>query len=209
VKTYGMSASRSFGDVNLAGEASIRDDVPLRSQNIIYAAPLQPQPRLATGRTAHVNLSALASFGPNFIARESTLVAELAWNRLLRKNDPDNELDAGRSRDATALQFIFTPTYRQVAPGLDLSVPVGLRYTVSGNSPVTAWDAKGSGSANVGVEGTYLGDWQFALTYTHYIGKAVPFVDYSPLLAGGNPIYGHGNPLADRNYLALSLRRTF
>jgi hypothetical protein len=209
VKTYGVSASRSFGDVNIAGEASIRDDVPLRNQNIVYAAPFQPPPRLATGRTAHLNLSALASFGPNLIARESTLVAELAWNRLLHRNDPDNELDAGRTRDAAALQFIYTPTYRQVVSGLDLSVPVGLRYTLSGNSSVTAWDAKGSGNANVGIEGTYLGDWQFALTYTHYLGKAVPFVDYSPLRAGGSPIYGHGNPLADRNFVALSLRRTF
>jgi len=37
----------------------------------------------------------------------------------------------------------------------------------------------------------------------------VPFVDYSPILSGGSPIYGIGNPLADRDYIALSLRRTF
>jgi hypothetical protein len=212
VKTFGISASHSLGDFNVAGEASVRDDVPLWSTNMLYPGSFgAPQPRPALGRTAHLNLSTLATFGPSFIARESSLVAEVAWNRVLSKDDPDHSLDEGRTRDATALQFIYTPSYRQALPGLDLSVPLGLRYVLDGNSAVTGagWGAKGTGSANLGVEGTYLGVWQFAVNYTHYIGKAVPFVDYSPLLTGGHAIFGRGNQLADRNYLALSLRRTF
>ena len=210
VKTYGVSASHSVGDFNLAGEASIRDNMPLRSTNMLYGFfPGQPRPQFATGRTAHLNLSTLATFGPSFIARESALVAEIAWNRVLHKDDPDVELDADRTRDATAVQFIFTPTYRQALPGLDLNVPIGLRYTVDGHSSVTAWDSRGAGSFNIGLEGNYLGVWQFTLNYTQFIGKAVPFVDYSPILAGGSAIYGHGNPMADRNNIALSLRRTF
>ncbi|CAN7740463.1 DUF1302 domain-containing protein [Variovorax sp. LjRoot290] len=210
VKVYGVSASRSVGDFNFAGEASVRDNMPLRSTNMLYGFfPGQPQPRYATGRTAHLNLSTLASFGPSFISRESSLVAEIAWNRVLHKTDPDGELDAGRTRDATALQLIFTPTYRQALPGLDLSIPIGLRYTLDGRSSVTAWDARGNGSVNVGLEGNYLGVWQFALNYTHFIGKAVPFVDFSPSLNGGSPIFGHGNALADRDFVSLTLRRTF
>ncbi len=210
IRTYGVSVSRSVGDFNLAGEASIRDNVALRSTNMLYGFfPGQPLPKYATGKTAHINVSTLATFGPNPIARESGLVAEIAWNRMLSKNDPDGELDAGRTRDATAVQFIYTPSYRQALPGLDLSVPMGVRYTVAGHSSVTAWDAKGAGSFNVGLDGNYLGVWQFTLVYTQYIGKAVPFVDYSPLLTGGSAIYSKGNPLADRNNIALSLRRTF
>lgn len=210
VKTVGISASRSIGDFNFAVEASVRNDMPLRSQNILYGFfPGQPRPQVAKGRTAHLNLSTLATFGPNFLARESSLLAEIAWNRVLSKDDPDNELDKGRTRDATAIQLLYAPTYRQVLPGLDISVPVGLRYTIDGNSSVTVWDAEGSGSANIGIEGTYLNAWQFGLTYTHYIGSEIPFVDYRPLLSGGSAIYGHGNPLGDRNYVALWLRRTF
>ncbi|NUP86835.1 MAG: DUF1302 family protein [Burkholderiaceae bacterium] len=212
VKTVGVSATHSVGDFNLALEASVRDDMPLWSSNMLYPGGIGVlQPRHATGRTAHLNLSTLATFGPSFIARESSLVAELAWNRVVSKNDPDHVLDEGRTRDATALQVIFTPSYRQALAGLDISVPVGLRYMVSGNSAVTGagWGAQGTGSANVGLEGNYLGVWQFAVNYTHYIGKAVPFVDYAPLLTGGHARYGDGNPLADRNHLALSVRRTF
>lgn len=212
VKTVGASASRSFGDFNLAGEVSVRDDMPLWSVNMLYPGSLgAPQPRPALGRTAHLNVSTLASFGPGFLARESSLAAEVAWNRVLSTDDPDRSLDEGRTRDATAIQFIFTPSYRQALAGMDLSVPVGIRYVVDGNSGVTGagWGARGTGSANVGLEGNYLGVWQFSLNYTHYIGTAVPFVDLSPLLTGGHSIYGQGNPLADRNHLALSLRRTF
>jgi hypothetical protein len=210
VKTYGASISRSFGEVNLAAEGAIRDNVPLRNTNMLYGFfPGQAAPRIATGRSAHLNVSTVATFGQNFIARESTLLAELAWNRVLSENDPDRQLDSGRTRDASAIQFVYTPTYRQVLPGLDLGVPLGLRYTLSGRSSVTAWDAKGNGTATIGVDGNYLNVWQFAVTYTHFIGPAVPFVDYSPLLAGGAPRYGWGNSLADRNFVSLSLRRTF
>lgn len=210
VKVYGASASRSVGDFNFSAEASIRDDMPLRSTNMLYGFfPGQPEPRYATGSTAHLNLSTLASFGPNLLARESTLVAELAWNRVLRKNDPDGELDASRTRDATALQFLYTPTYRQALPGLDLSVPIGLRYTLDGHSAVTVWDSQGSGSVNVGLGGNYLGVWQFALTYTRFFGKAEPFFDFSPVTTGGTPLYSRGNPLADRDFVAFTLRRTF
>lgn len=212
VKTAGVSATRSFGDFNVATEASVRDDMPLRSTNMIYPGGFgAPQPKPALGRTAHLNLSTLATFGPSAIARESALVAEIAWNRVLSKDDPNGELDKAATRDATALQFIFTPSYRQALPGLDLSVPIGLRYVLDGNSSVTGagWGAEKTGSATLGLEGTYLGVWQFSLNYTHYIGKAVPFVDFSPILAGGTPNFGRGNPLADRDHVALSLRRTF
>jgi hypothetical protein len=210
IKTAGVSWSRSLGDFNVAAEGSMRKDQPLRSTNMLYGFfPGQPAPQFATGDTAHLNVSTVASFGPSFIARESSLLGEIAWNRVLSTNDPDHTLDAGRTRDATAIQLLYTPTYRQVVPGLDLSVPAGVRYVLDGRSSITPWDAKGNGSFNIGIEGTYQQVWQFSVTYTHYIGSAVPYVDYSPLLTGGSPMFGFGNSLADRNYVALSLRRTF
>src|SRR5882672_6576903 len=96
VKTFGASVTRSVGDFNFAAEASIRDDVPLRSENMIYAPQSAAQPRPAKGRTAHLNVSTLAAFGPNFLAQESNLLAEIAWNRVLKKDDPDGTLDQAR-----------------------------------------------------------------------------------------------------------------
>jgi hypothetical protein len=209
IKTAGVSASHTFGEVNFSLEASVRDDMPLRSANMLYPAAFAGRPQYATGKTAHVNLSWLASFGPNFLAEESALVGELAWNRVMKLDDPDHELDHGVTRDATAIQLIYTPTYRQALPGLDINVPVGLRYSLDGHSAITPWGARGNGTATLGVEGNYLGTWQLGATYTHYIGKTKPFVDFSPSLTGGSPEFSDGNPLADRNNIAFFLRRTF
>ena len=210
IKVYGASATRSVGDFNFAVEGSIRNDMPLRSPGVIYGFfPGQPEPRYAKARTAHLNLSTLASFGPGWIARESNLVAEIAWNRVLHKTDPDHAMDQDRTRDATALQMVYTPRYRQIVAGLDLNVPIGLRYTLDGRSAVTTWDARGNGNASIGLTGSYLGVWQFALTYNRFIGKAAPFIDYAPTLTGGTPQFGQGNALADRHFTALTLSRTF
>jgi hypothetical protein len=210
IRTAGISATHSFGDANFSAEASVRDNMPLTNTNMVYPN-IASEPRYAKGRTAHLNLSWLATFGPSVLARESSFVGEVAWNRVLHADDPDQELDAIRTRDATALQFIFTPTYRQVVSGLDISVPLGLRYVVDGNSSVTGlgWGPRGTGLATVGLEGNYLGVWQFTLGYSHYIGRAEPLVDFSPLLTNGAPHFTRGNVLADRNNVALSLRRTF
>jgi len=210
IKTLGVSATRSFGDANFAVEASVRDGMPLTSTNMVYPNTA-PEPSYATGRTAHVNVSWLATFGPSLVARESSFVGELAWNRVLRERDPSGELDSIRTRDASAIQFVFTPTYRQLLSGLDLGVPVGLRYVLDGNSSVTGlgWGPRKTGLATLGVDGNYLGVWQFTLTYSHYLGRAEPLVDYSPLMTGGAPHFTRGNVLADRDNVALSLRRTF
>ena len=91
----------------------------------------------------------------------------------------DQIVDLGPGHGATGGEVVFQGTFREI-----------LR-------------------ARNSLTGDYLSVWQFSVTYTHYIGKAVPFVEYTPLLTGGQPIYSTGNPLADRNYLALSVRRTF
>jgi hypothetical protein len=210
VTTAGFSATQSIGNTNLSLEVSARNNMPLTNANIVYPN-VQAAPRYATGRTAHVNLSWLTSLAPSFLARESTLVGELAWNRALSKNDPDHMLDELRTRDATALQVIFSPSYRQVLPGLDVNVPLGLRYVVDGNSSVTGlgWGAEHTGTATLGLEGTWQGVWQFSINYNKYLGAPEPFVNYKPLLTGGHAVYSSGNPLADRDYIALSVRRTF
>ena len=210
ITTVGASATHSIGNTNFSLEVSARNKMPLVTANIIYPN-VQAAPQYATARTAHANLSWLSTMGPNWLAREASLVGELAWNRVLSMDDPFHTLDELRTRDATALQVVLSPSYRQVLPGLDLNVPVGLRYAVDGTSAITGfgWGAEHTGSATVGLDGIYQGVWQFSVTYNKYLGKAEPWVNYRPLLSGGHANYSSGNPLADRDYVAFSLRRTF
>ena len=205
IKALGASATHTFGDFNVALEGSVRDNMPLRSTNMLYPGAFAPAPQYATGRTAHVNLSTLATFGPELHraridpGRRDRLEPRAAASTIRTTNST-----RGRTRDAAALQLIFTPTYRQALPGLDLGVPVGVRYSLAGCSSVTVWDCKGNGYFTLGLEGNVLNTWQFALGYQHFFGSADPFVDYSPILTGGSPIYGQGNSLRDRDFITLS-----
>ena len=202
IKTVGMSASHSIGIFNLAAELSFRDDMPLRSDQMFYGLG-RAAPDFAKGRTAHFNFSGLAALGPNFIAEESTFIGEFAWNRVLSKDDPDHVLDPAVTRDASAIRLSYAPMYRQVVSGLDLSVPVGLGYNLSGFSSVTPWNARDTGDLTLGLEGTYETVWNVALKYTKYLGDTVPVFDYS---TNAN---GTGNSFADRDFISLTVRRTF
>lgn len=212
VRTVGLSASRSLGDYNLAGEVSFRDNMPLRATQafwgpiagfVIPGSPAQ-EPSVPRGKTAHANFSWLASLGPNVLSQESSFLGELAWNRVLSRNDPFGLVDRAVTRDATAMRLSYTPTYRQALPGLDLSVPFGVGYVLRGFSAITAWNAEDTGDLSLGLDGTYLGDWNFSLKYTKYIGKSIPFIDPN---AGFS--YGVGHPLGDRDFVSLAIRRTF
>ena len=87
IRALGASFSTTVDEYSFAGEASMRWNMPLVSngQTVLpgVIADNDDDALYAVGRTAHVNLNVLASFGPNFIARESGLVGEVAWNRLL------------------------------------------------------------------------------------------------------------------------------
>ncbi|MFS2020923.1 DUF1302 family protein, partial [Massilia sp. CT11-108] len=59
-----------------------------------------------------------------------------AWNRLLSVTKNSAALNPNTTDDALGIKLVYTPTYRQVFPGIDLSVPVGLSYFPMGKSAV-------------------------------------------------------------------------
>jgi hypothetical protein len=210
VKAVGGSFSTTVGNVNLAGEASVRYNASLDSDaqvDLTGKGNNSDNPLYAVGKTAHAQLSWIAALGPSFLAREADFVGELAWNRVLSVTKNLSALNPNATRDAANLRTVFEPKYRQVLPGLDLSVPVGLGWGLMGNSAaVGAFLGKDTGDLSIGVNGTYLGVWNFGLNYTHYLGKAGTF-----LIADANGNY-HRSFLqsnADRDFISFNVRRTF
>lgn len=216
ITTYGASASRTFGAVNLAGEVSVRRDVPLVSYNL--SAPLgqtlsseTDSGIYAVGDSAHANLSALWTVPATPFFQEASIMAEAAWNRLTSiKRNPD-KLDPNTSRDAWGWRMVFTPTYRQVLPGLDISVPIGLSYNPHGKSSVVSvFNNTGidkGGDFSIGLDGAYLDDWRFTLSYTRFYGDTGLF--QSGYNGTTTQVKTFQNYLADRDFVALSIRRTF
>jgi hypothetical protein len=221
-KLFGLSASHTFGDANVAIEASMRHNQALASSgNAVDTTPLMQalgvpvgamnnsgNPAYAVGNTAHVNLNTIWSLAPNALFRESTLVAEVAWNRMLSCTKNCGALDTHGSRDAWGMRMVFTPTFRQVASGLDLSVPMGLSYAPKGSRSLASGPgvlpADGGGDMTLGLSAVYDAVWFFDLAYTHFYGAANTL-----LTAGASPTYTYGQDLKDRDFVTLTVRRSF
>lgn len=216
INAYGASASRTFGPVNLAGEISVRKNVPLVSYNMSAALPLTlsaatDQGIFAVGNSAHMNFSALWTVPATPLFNEASFVGEIGWNRLTHIVRNADKLDPRAERDALGWRFVFTPTYRQVVPGLDLGVPISLSYNPHGKSSVVSvFNNTGidkGGDFSIGLDGSYLDAWRFTLNYTRYYGEKGLF--HNGLNGTTTQVKTFQNYFADRDFVSFSLRRTF
>lgn len=214
IEAYGISANRTFGNVNFGAEFSIRDNTPLASTGLtIFQTPgglvvngdydNNDNPGYAVGRSAHANLSWLASLRPNWLANETSFAGEIAWNRRLSFTSGEEFANPLADRDAVALRMVLTPRYRQVLDGLDLSIPMGVSYTHGNSSAIGAtFGADNGGDISLGLEGTYLNDWTMTMQYVHFYGDpGVP--------QNSDQQQQYKQALADRDFLTLSVRKTF
>ena len=106
------------------------------------------------------------------------------------------------THDAASIQLVYEPIYRQVYAGLDISVPLGGSYTRGRSSSVQAFGVDKGGNLNIGVTGTYLDRWRFALYFTHYYGPGGPALD-------SLNHFSFNQALADRDFIAFTIRTTF
>jgi hypothetical protein len=207
VRSFGASFSTNLGDANVAGEMSIRHNMPLASDMVVDftgAGNNTNNVLYAVGNTAHANLSMLYSVPRTPLWRDATLAAEIGWNRRLSITANPQALDPNATRDALGMQLVFSPSYYQVLPGLDLSVPIGIGYNPVGKSSVVGFNGGGyhTGDFTLGVKGVYQQVWNVSLNYTRYLGPAEPLLN-----AAGQ--FTFGQTLADRDFVSLSMSRSF
>lgn len=225
IKTFGASVTSSAGQLNWALEGSVRADAPLTSDPaVLGGAPFMPpancdgsaaNPCYAIGKTAHLNLSGIYVLNKSSLWDGGALVAELAWNRVMSVTKNPSAvgfggLDPNTTRSAAAFRMIFEPQYFQVLPGLDLSIPVGLGYNFGGRSSAIfnfAGGASKSGDLSIGVKGKYQNAWNFGVSYTAFFGKENTFT----VADASTPtrMLSFGQTLKDRNYLSVTVSRTF
>jgi hypothetical protein len=216
ISALGASASRTFGAFNVALEASVRHNQDLASTRGADTSRFTPatatnnsdNPAYAIGRTAHVNLSTLATLPATPLWREASLVAEIAWNRVLKVTKNANAVDPNGTRDGAALRFVLEPMYRGVFSGIDLGVPVALGWAPKGSRPLAMtnpnmWIADGGGDITLGVNGSWRDAWRFSLGVTHFFGQAATFNDAT------TNAYSWKQSVRDRDFVAASLRLSF
>lgn len=208
IRVFGGSFSTTILDANVGGEISVRHNMPLANTGSAVlpgtTADAAGNPLYAVGNTAHAQVSMIDILPGNALWTTANLVAELAWNRLLSVTKNPAALDPNATRDASALRFILEPSYYQVLPGLDITVPVGIGYGLSGNSSmVQGFSVRHGGDMSIGLTGEYLKAWRLTANLTHYYG--VPGSLNEPV---GGPL-SFKQTLADRDFVSVSVSRTF
>jgi hypothetical protein len=218
IKAYGASFSAPLGEDTLAGEVSVRQNMPLISQTLFavpggggggygvlsYASalrspgsePISPQPpynvfSYAVGDTLQGQLSTVSVLSPGPLWQGADLSAEIAANDRLNVTSGIAELSPSRDKFAAAMRAVLEPHYYEVLPALDLSLPIGLGYNLIGKSSVDSSMNNGAGDFELGVSATYQTVWQGSINFTHYLGPT------------------DRQPFADRDFISLSVERTF
>lgn len=215
IRSLGVSASRTFGDVNLAAEMSARHGQDLASSHSVDTSAVlagSALPAYAVGNTLHFNTSMLWSLPRTALFSEASLTAELAWNRVLKvTNNPvvagSTALDPHATRSALAMRLVFEPMFRAVGDGVDLSIPLGLGWAPGGSRSMAsgpfAMPVNATGDLSLGAQFSVRDKWYLGLGYTHYLGRTGLATD---------PVTGrftYQQALKDRDFLSLSLRTAF
>ncbi|MFZ2987111.1 DUF1302 domain-containing protein [Ideonella sp.] len=219
IKTFGASLSTVLGETNVAAEVSIRKGTPLSPLGdlIITVNPTannQSNTPYALGNTFHANASAISVFPANGLWDGASLVAELAYNRLLKVTRapagipgvlPD-ALNTTHTRDHMATRLVFQPEFFQVLPSLDLQVPIGLGVGLFGRSAVFQVAPEHGGDMSIAFNADYQKLWKAGLQYTHYYGKGGPAPSMD---AATNSYASYKQYYKDRDFISLSVQRTF
>ncbi|WP_340139825.1 DUF1302 domain-containing protein [Ectopseudomonas oleovorans] len=209
IKTFGASISTLIGETNVAAEVSVRRDTPLAAVgNVVVdltgngdgsSNPLYP-----VGNTFHAQVSAINVLPESALWDGATLLGEIAYNRVTSVDKNRDQLDPNVTRNASSLRVLFQPEYFQVFPGVDLTVPIGLGYGIDGNTALlgTGFSPEGGGDLSLGAQFDYRKTWRGGITFTHFFGSAGGIVDENAALSGDQVF-------ADRDFISLSLQRTF
>ena len=194
---FGLSASTDIGDLNIGGEISGRTNAPLVSTpQVTPTLADASHPPGAIGDSFAAQVSAIYLLPPSDIWDGGDFAGEIAYNRRLSISANPKALDPTTRRDALGLRFLFNPTWYQVMPGVDLTVPLGLGYNPLGNSSVVQVFNGGEnngGDLTTGISFIYKNEWRGSLTYTRYFGNG----DWN------------SNYYVDRDFVAFSIQRTF
>jgi len=202
------SLSTTVGAVNVAGEVSFRQHMPLvdalgiqlpNNTGNANSDPLYPVGDTWAGQVSALYLSPAIPFDPGGVQVQG----EVGFNHLLKVTrnaqgfgPGESQLSQGRTSTAADMQGEIEPTYYDFYPNLEVQFPIGLAYNVLGRSAIDPTENHGTGSVNFGVTATYKVRWIASLTFNDEIGAANPNLSGEP-------------SVADRNYVLFNLQHTF
>lgn len=226
IELYGLTWNGVYGGIGLGAEVNYRTNMPLNSTGTTFLAIGQPEPGNldgARGDTVHALLSGAVTINKNAFFDSGSIAAQLDYSHLVKVTDNEqfyNGSDseggsvAGRcedkallsncsTRNAASFSVSFTPTWQQVLPSVDVSLPVFVTYGLYGNAAAAGAGIPPEDSylAKIGPRVEYFSGsmkHQFDLAYTHRDGRT-----------GSNNRYSGLANLHDRDTLILTYQTAF
>jgi hypothetical protein len=202
IDVLGASTSTHVGDANVAGEISIRNNMPLVSNPMAMAvlpgmaADGRDNPLYAVGRTLHAQASTIWVMPRSPLWETAQLVAEVGGNHLLKVTRNEAARDTNTSRTTFGAAISFEPGWYQVLPDVNVTLPINLAYNF--NSKPSAIDpafngtgAARGGSVSVGMKLTYANGVKGGIHYTRYLGSDTK------------------HPFGDRDFVTFNLNYSF
>jgi hypothetical protein len=180
------------------------------------------------------NMNVIAAPPPTFISKEAFFAGEVAWNHCI--SITQNEIlpttiftatgsipypfnygyfqNTQATHDAMVFMLTYAPAYRQVLSGTDLSFPVGFQFSPYGRSVFgPGFNTYHGGFFNIGADIAYRDVNRFSITYQRFIGPQAANIVYGDLQpvpgAVGQQIFSYGQSMGDRNFIVLSIYRSF
>lgn len=190
INLYGASFSTGWSGSTLAGEVSARQNTPLVSYDARTPPAPAGTPYYARGDTLHAQISIITELTEPSLWDRADATAEIANDDILSLAG----VPAGVppfSRFGLKARARVEPHYFQVLPNLDMTGLIELGFNMAGRGFTYYAQNSGTGDFRLGVSGTYLSAWKAGITYAGFLG--------SP----------SRQPLADRDFVMLSLERTF
>nr|WP_315425839.1 DUF1302 family protein [uncultured Albidiferax sp.] len=202
IDVLGFSTSTSVGSANVAGEVSVRNNMPLVSNSMALSAMPgmvadgRNNPLHAIGRTLHFQTSTIWVPSRSSLWEAAELVAEVGGNHLLKVTRNETARDTNTSRTTFGAAVQFTPTWYQVLPDLDISLPLNLAYNFNSKPSAVDPGFNGTGAAkggrmSVGVKFNYANGIKGGVYYTRYLGQ------------------DSRNSLGDRDFVTMNLNYSF
>lgn len=232
VKLLGVSYERKIGPASTGFEVSYRKDTALASA-LTNGIPGTPTSQGATGDIVNVIANALIPLKKTAFFDAGNLIAELSYTHLAKVTGnsalfngvgrpacgdsvdptlPGSKWDGCATRNALALAVLFTPTWYQVFPSVDLEMPTSLTWGIKGNPAYAAGSfyAQGTLIYSIGIKAIYKSSHSLTLAYNGYRWRSSPVVD----IPGLGPSYagtgGNGAvALNDKGWIGLTYKTSF
>lgn len=182
----------------------------------------------ARGNTVHGVLNFLGVLGKSALYDTATWSVEGTWNTWTRvtsnaavftggaayragQNGTLDPYTAGNAanidaatKNALGLGINFTPTWFQVFPGVDLSMPLSWSGGIRGNSAVMSGGNKGAGNYSIGLSADIDSKHTLSLRYVGFYGKVANSANGVATVFNGSL-----SQLKDRGYITLMFKSTF